>query len=114
MDEAFKEFDMHPNGDDDDDDDDHFGRILLHVAMEQNNFNLVEVLLSVGLNPNAKEHCGAMPLTLSLIDRNVKLTQILVDANASCSCPLLAEVPSPMDMALKLQYATTICYYLTL
>ena len=84
---------------------DHFGRSLLHVAVEQNNFNLVEVLLSVGLNPNAKEHCGATPLTLAVIDGNVKMTQILVDAGASCSGPLFLEIPSPMDIALKLQYA---------
>ena len=62
---------------------DHSGRSLLHVAVEQNNFNLAEALLSVALNPSAKENCGATPLILAVIDENVKLTQILADAGAS-------------------------------
>ena len=84
---------------------DHCARSLLYVAVEQNNFNLVEVLLSVGLNPNTKEHCRATPLTLVLIDGNVKMTQILVDAGVKSVQAHCSQILSPMDMALKLQYA---------
>ncbi len=43
---------------------DQYGRTIFHCAVETKNYVLVKLLLAVGVNPNAKEGCGATPMTL--------------------------------------------------
>ena len=79
-----------------------FGRTILHVAVEKNDYALTELILRSGFNSNPKEHCGATPLTLAVLGKCVRLCQILVDAGAKVHGPLFTTIPSPLDMSLKL------------
>jgi flagellin-specific chaperone FliS len=47
---------------------DHNGRTILHAAVENGNIPLVKTLVTVGVDINAKELCGATPLTIAVIN----------------------------------------------
>ena len=84
---------------------DHLGRTITHVAVEQNHELLLECILAAGYNPNIKEHCGATPLTLAVIKKSTKLVKLLLSAGANVIGPLYAEIPTPLEMARKLELA---------
>lgn len=48
---------------------DHLGRTLLHMVVEQGNYDVVCCLMQAGCNPNAKEKCGATPLVIAVIKK---------------------------------------------
>ena len=48
---------------------DHLGRTLLHMAVEQGNFDLICCLMPAGCNPNAKEMCGVTLLVIAVIKK---------------------------------------------
>ncbi|KAJ7388429.1 SPT3 Dosage dependent suppressor of Ty-induced promoter mutations-like protein [Desmophyllum pertusum] len=64
---------------------DHLGRTLLHLAVEQGNYDLACCLLQVGCNPNAKEMCGATPLVIAVIKKNIQLAEIYEILNPQTS-----------------------------
>ena len=84
---------------------DHLGRSLLHVAVENNNYFLTEMLLISGFFPNIKEYCGATPLTIAVINNNEKLCKLLVEARANVRGLLYTGIPSPLEMAQKMELA---------
>ena len=87
---------------------DHFGRAILHVAVEQNNCSLVKVILSMGFDPNVKEHCGATPLVLAVVNKYQDTCAFLVDAGASVRGPLFERISCPLDIALSMEAAEII------
>ena len=52
------------------------GRTIIHAAVENGNTTLVKTLISSDVN--AKEMCGAMPLTIAVVNKNEELAQVLV------------------------------------
>ena len=56
---------------------DHFGRTILHAAVEESNVTLVKTLIHVGVNINCLEGCGASPLTLAVPNGNEDIAKIL-------------------------------------
>ena len=84
---------------------DHLGRTLLHVAVEHDNLSFADYLLSAGFNPNIKEYCGATPLTIAVNCKNKEFCRLLVDCGAAVRGPLFAGLPTPVEMAEKLQLA---------
>ena len=73
---------------------DHFGRTIMHAAVEENNETLVRTLLHVGFDVNSLEGCGASPLTLAVVNKNEKLVKLCIklwptfckDAKSTCHC----------------------------
>ena len=84
---------------------DHLGRSSLHVAVENNNYFLAEMLLISGFFPNIKEYCCATPLTIDVINNNEKLCKLLVEAGANVRGLLYTGIPSPLEMAQKMELA---------
>ena len=85
---------------------DHLGRLILHVAVEQQNRNLVHCLLRAGFNPNVKERCGVTPLLIAVtLKKNKDICQLLVKNRASVRGPLFTNTPSPLAIALKMELA---------
>ena len=81
---------------------DHLGRTLLHAACENGNYNLALFLLQAGSNPNAKETCGVTPLRIAVTQKNKPLRDLL--AYHSCAAgPLFVSVPSPLELAEKME-----------
>ena len=78
---------------------DHFGRTILHAAVEDNNETLIQSLLHVGIDLNCLEGCGASPLTLAVLNKNEKLVKLLHGHFALSSGPLFIRMPSPLDIA---------------
>ena len=84
---------------------DHLGRSLLLVAVGPGYYSFAECLLHAGFDPNCKEHCGAIPLSLAVIKNNPKMCELFVRSDANARGPLYVEIPSPYDMARKLKNA---------
>ena len=82
---------------------DHLGRSLLHRAAQEGDTDIVECLFSIGFNPNIKEKCGVTPLIIAVISKNKEICDILVKNKASVRGPLFSDVPSPMDIARKME-----------
>ena len=84
---------------------DHLGRSFLHIAVEQGNTLFAEYILTAGFNPNVKEHCGATPLNIAVAKKNADLCKLLIKCGAAVRGPLFGGIPSPLEMARKLQVA---------
>ena len=82
---------------------DHYGRTPLHVAVELKNITLVKVLLSAGVNVNAKEGCGATPLTLAVINSDDDMCKLLLENFAEFQGKMFVGIPSPMEMAMLME-----------
>ena len=82
---------------------DHFGRTVLHTAVENGNMTLTKTLLSIGVNVNAQEGCGATPLSLAVLTANKVMCELLVDSFASISGHLFSGMPSPIEMAQAME-----------
>ena len=82
---------------------DHLGRTLLHAACENGNYNLAWFLLQAGSNPNAKETCGVTPLGIAIIQKNKPLCELLLDYHACAPGPLFVNIPSPLELAEKME-----------
>ena len=84
---------------------DHLGRwrTFLHIDVEELNVKIVQCLLRVGFNPNAKEKCGITPIIISVIRKSQEMCQLMVDSRASVRAPLFTSVPSPVAMAKKME-----------
>ena len=82
---------------------DHYGRSILHYAVEEGNLMLVKTLLNVGVNPNVNEKCGATPLTLAVIKKNEEAVDLLLVSYAEYNEKFLTAVPGRKVMAEKLK-----------
>ena len=78
---------------------DHFGRTILHAAVEENNETLIQTLLHAGIDVNCLEGCGASPLTIAVLNKNEELVKLLHSNFALSSGPLFVRMPSPFDIA---------------
>ena len=63
---------------------------------------MVKVLLSAGCNVNACEGCGATPLVLAVLKRNLDLCRILGENCAVYGEIFFVKVPSPFTIAQRL------------
>ena len=81
---------------------DKYGRNVFHLAVEGKQYTLVKVLVSIGINPNCKEGCGATPLTLAVLNADTKMCQILLENYANYDGPLFGSFPAPVDMAVAM------------
>ena len=82
---------------------DHLQRSVLHVAVERAEVSLVKFLVNIGVDVNAREGCGATPLTLAVLSKNTLICKLLVEAGAKHCGPLFTSIPSPLVMATKLE-----------
>ncbi len=82
---------------------DHHGRTLLHAAVENENVPLVKTLISTGVNINAREICGATPLTIAVIKRNEEISRYLLENFATFDHRFFSTIPNPKDMAAKME-----------
>lgn len=82
---------------------DHFGRTPLHVAVEKKNMTLVKVLLSIGVDINSKEGCGATALSLAVINADAAMCQLLLENFAEFQGEMFVGIPTPMEMALLME-----------
>ena len=81
---------------------DHYGRTLLHASVEEGDSAMVKVLISAGCNVNVCEGCGATPLVLAVLKRNLELCCLLVENCADYGEKFFVEVPSPLTIAQRL------------
>ena len=81
---------------------DRYERTLFHHAVEQKNYFLVKILLTIGVNPNSKEGCGASPMSLAVMNGDINMCKILLDnfANfADFTGAQFGSFPTPLEMA---------------
>ena len=52
-------------------------RTAFHAAVEEKQNTLVNILLACGINPNAKEGCGATPVSLAVINSDLEMCKII-------------------------------------
>ena len=81
---------------------DHLQRNLLHVAVEKDQNQLVKCLVYSGFSVNTKEGCGLTALHLAVLNSNTTLVSFLIENNAKYDGPLFSGIPSPKDVATKL------------
>ena len=62
---------------------------------------LVKRLISAGVDVNAKEMCGATPLTIAVVNKNEELAQLLVQNFANFDSRYFATIPNPVTIAKK-------------
>ena len=79
------------------------GRTILHAAVENENLAFVKTLVSAGVDINAKELCGATPLTIAVVKKNEEMAQFLVDNFAIFDGRFFTNIPNPMDIAVKME-----------
>ena len=82
---------------------DQYGRTILHCAVETKNSVLVKLLLTVGVNPNAKEGCGETPMMIAVINADVDMTKLLLENFAEFEGPLFGTLPSPVEIATEME-----------
>ena len=90
---------------------DHLGRNILHCAVENGNIPLVKTLLSAGLNINVQEGCGATPLTIAVLRKDVNMCKLLVEHFALISGVLYSNMPSPIEMAETMELTEIITIF---
>jgi hypothetical protein len=78
-------------------------RTVLHAAVENGNLAFVKTLVSAGVDINAKELCGATPLTIAVVKKNEEMAQFLIDNFAIFDGRFFTNIPNPMDIAVKLE-----------
>ena len=72
----------------------------LHASVQSNDVNVVEFLVSVGANINARDDKGNTPLHYATMSKHVELVQVLVDSDADISLEN-DEGQTPLDLAIK-------------
>ena len=78
------------------------GRTIIHAAVENGNTTLVKTLISAGVDVNAKEICGATPLTIAVVNKNEELAQLLVQNFAIFDSRYFTTIPNPVTIAKKM------------
>ena len=84
---------------------DHFGRTLVHFSVEHDNLLFAQCILPAGFNPNVVEYCGATPLTLSVCLNLPWFCEFLVKCGCEVRGSVFVGIPSPLEMARKLENA---------
>ena len=64
---------------------------------------LVKVLLSIGVDINSKEGCGATALSLAIINADASMCQLLLENFAEFQGEMFVGIPTPMEMALLME-----------
>lgn len=59
------------------------GNSHLHNAVEKGDYELVQVLLDSGADPNARNNMGYTPLHFAVIFRDIKIVELLVKNNSN-------------------------------
>ena len=74
-----------------------------HVAIEKKNMTLVKILLSIGVDINSKEGCGATAWSLAVINADAAMCQLLLENFAEFQGEIFVGIPTPMEMALLME-----------
>ena len=82
-----------------------FWRSILHVAVEQQNRNLVKSLLCAGFNSNVKKRCGVISLLIAVTLKKKDICKLLVKSRVSVRGPLVTNISSPLTTVLKMELA---------
>ena len=80
-----------------------YERSIFHCAVEMKNYVLVKILLTIGVNPNSQEGCGATPMTVAVINGDIDMVRLLLDHFAEYKGPLFNLLPTPLEMALAME-----------
>ena len=80
---------------------DHYGRTILHKAIENGNIPLVKTLVTAGININAKEICGATPLTIAVVKKDEGMSQYVMENLAIFDSHYFTTIPCPYVIAKK-------------
>ena len=70
---------------------------------------MVKVLLSAGFNVNVHEGCGATPLVLAVLTKDVEMCTLLINICAEYRADFFVKGPSPVKIASVLQLQVTLC-----
>ena len=63
----------------------------------------MKTLISTGVNINAREICGATPLTVAVIKKNEEISRYLLENFATFDHRFFSTIPNPKDMAAKME-----------
>ena len=81
---------------------DRYDRTVFHAAVDEKQYTLANILLVCGNNPNAKEGCGATPMSLAVINSDLEMCKILTMNFAEYNGELFRCFPSPLEMAVAM------------
>lgn len=76
---------------------------LLHIATENNDVALVKNMISVGVDLNVTEGCGATPLILAVLKRNIRFIELFCCHGAAVDGYIYQHIPSPVELATRLE-----------
>ena len=82
---------------------DQYGRTMFNYSVEIKNYVLVKVLLSTGINPNAKEGCGATAMTIAVLNNDLNMCKILLQNFAQYEGVFFGSFPSPLEMTTAME-----------
>src|SRR5215472_11857733 len=77
------------------------GATALHWAVERNDLELTDLLISVGAHVSAANKAGATPLLLATINGNAVIIQRLITAGADPNAPLSKSGDTALMMASR-------------
>ena len=80
----------------------HF-KCCFHSVVEDKNYMLARILLTVGVNPNSKEGCGATPMSIAVMNADTNMSKLLLENFAEYSGALFGTFPSPLQMAVAIK-----------
>ena len=80
---------------------DHHECTVMHHAVQNGNYALVNTLPNAGVNPNVKENCGATPFILAVLKGDKEMVQILLENFAICRESFYTSVPGQKAIAEK-------------
>lgn len=81
---------------------DMYGRTIFHAAVEGKHYTLANILLSSGVNPNAKEGCGATPMSIAVLNSDPSMCKLLLENFGECEGGMYKSFPSPLEMAIAM------------
>ena len=87
---------------------DQYGRTIFSFSVELKNYVLVKVLLSIGINPNVKEGCGATAMTIAVLNNDLTMCKLLLENFAEYEGALFGSFPSPLEMATAMELTTIV------
>jgi hypothetical protein len=73
---------------------DHYGKTIFSFSVELKNYVLAKVLLSIGINPNVKEGCGATAMTIAVLNNDLTMCKLLLENFAEYEGGLFGSFPS--------------------
>ncbi len=82
---------------------DRYEQTIFHAAVEEKQYTLVNILLAAGINPNAKEGCGATLMLIAVMNSDLEMCKILQMNFGASQSELFGSFPTPLEMATAIE-----------